>query len=155
HSGGNVIVFGVGPDQKRADAAARLLAPNASLESGLIADSWTKPNVSDFHDRLKTYGSNQPPSISDAPAPSPDRPGFALRRFGNGMVIAADTDDLFAEPAQHWILMLNSLGSERWLWYRRHGVSYERKNVDFWNWLVRGVGLAPVTEFRVLITVFV
>jgi hypothetical protein len=51
--------------------------------------------------------------------------------------------------------MLNSLGSDRWLWYRRHGLSLQRKNADFWNWLVRGVGLAPVTEFRVLITAFV
>ncbi|HVX13139.1 MAG TPA: hypothetical protein VHC22_18285 [Pirellulales bacterium] len=154
-AGGNVIVFDVGPEQKRADDAARLLAPNESLDNGLIAESWTKPNVSDFQDRLKTYGTNQTPSVSDAAAPSPDQSPFRLRRFGDGMVVAADTDDLFAQPAQHWIWMLNSVGTERWLWYRRHGTSYDRKNGDFWNWLVRGVGMAPVTEFRVLITVFV
>jgi hypothetical protein len=71
------------------------------------------------------------------------------------MVIAAAPDDLFKQPAQHWVWMLNSLGVDRWQWYRRHGVSLERKNGDFWNWLVRGVGLAPVTQFRVLITAFV
>ena len=154
-SGGNVIVFDVGAEQKQADEAARLLAPNSSLAGGLVADGWTKPNVFDFKDRLKAYGGTQTPSISDAPNQNPQSPVFSLRRFGDGMLLAADTDDLFAQPAQHWIWMLNSLGPDRWLWYRRHGVSYDRKNGDFWSWLVRGVGLAPVTEFRVLITAFV
>jgi hypothetical protein len=40
-------------------------------------------------------------------------------------------------------------------WNARHGMAPDDVNRDFVNLLVPGVGLAPVTEFRVLITVFV
>jgi hypothetical protein len=40
-------------------------------------------------------------------------------------------------------------------WESRHGMTPDSANSDFANWLVPGVGLAPVTEFRVMITVFV
>ncbi len=40
-------------------------------------------------------------------------------------------------------------------WQSRHGLAPDLANEDFANLLVPGVGLAPVTEFRVLITVFV
>jgi hypothetical protein len=39
-------------------------------------------------------------------------------------------------------------------WESRHGLAPESANTDFPNLLVPGVGLAPVTEFRVLITLF-
>jgi hypothetical protein len=40
-------------------------------------------------------------------------------------------------------------------WDARHGLVPDDANLDFTNLLVPGVGLAPVTEFRVLITLFV
>lgn len=40
-------------------------------------------------------------------------------------------------------------------WQSRHGMAPDFANEDFANLLVPGMGLAPVTEFRVLITVFV
>jgi hypothetical protein len=40
-------------------------------------------------------------------------------------------------------------------WESRHGMTPNSANRDFVNLLVPGVGLAPVTEFRVLITLFV
>ncbi len=40
-------------------------------------------------------------------------------------------------------------------WEVRHGLAPSDANLDFANLLVPGVGLAPVTEFRVLITLFV
>lgn len=40
-------------------------------------------------------------------------------------------------------------------WDARHGTAPDSANYDFANLLVPGVGLAPVTEFRVLITLFV
>ena len=38
---------------------------------------------------------------------------------------------------------------------QRHGLSLQRENPDFWNFLIPGVGMAPVTQFCVLISVFV
>jgi hypothetical protein len=40
-------------------------------------------------------------------------------------------------------------------WDQRHGMTPDNANFEFANLLVPGVGLAPVTEFRVLITLFV
>ena len=40
-------------------------------------------------------------------------------------------------------------------WDRRHGMTPADANMEFADLLVPGVGLAPVTEFRVLITLFV
>jgi hypothetical protein len=154
-SGGNVVLYDAGATSASADDAARWLAPEASLSSGLIAAEWSKPSAADCSNRLRAYGGAQPPLVGEPPSGVPDPPPFYVRRFGDGMVLAAAAKDVFTQPAQHWIWMLNSLGPERWLWYRRHGLSLDRKNADFWNWLVRGVGMAPVTEFRVLITAFV
>jgi hypothetical protein len=39
-------------------------------------------------------------------------------------------------------------------WDSRHGMAPNAANTDFANLLVPGVGLAPVTEFRILITLF-
>ncbi len=40
-------------------------------------------------------------------------------------------------------------------WGQRHGLTPDAPNDEYANWLVPGVGLAPVTEFRILITLFV
>jgi hypothetical protein len=40
-------------------------------------------------------------------------------------------------------------------WESRHGLTPDTANSDFADWLVPGVGRAPVNEFRVLITLFV
>lgn len=40
-------------------------------------------------------------------------------------------------------------------WEARHGLTPDDANLDFANLLVPGVGLAPVSEFRILITLFV
>ena len=54
-----------------------------------------------------------------------------------------------------WNWVFNTLGPEHWSWYRRHGLSLQRENSAFWNFLIPGVGLAPVTQFQVLISLFV
>lgn len=40
-------------------------------------------------------------------------------------------------------------------WIFRHGISFEQGSQDFWTMLIPDVGLAPISEFRVLITMFV
>jgi len=84
---------------------------------------------------------------------------FVLRPLQLGMVVAVADEDPFAlsfrRSALGWGWLLNSLGSRRFLWYQRHGLSASRENKEFWNFLIPGVGLAPVMAFRVLITLFV
>ncbi|MDH3719092.1 MAG: hypothetical protein OES79_13320, partial [Planctomycetota bacterium] len=43
----------------------------------------------------------------------------------------------------------------RQYWSIRHGVSFDQGSQDFWTMLIPDVGLAPIGEFRILITLFV
>lgn len=84
---------------------------------------------------------------------------FVFREFDTGMIVAVADEELFEisnpQVTLGWAWLLNSIGSRRFLWYQRHGMSPVRENPEFWNLLIPGVGLAPVTGFRVLITLFV
>lgn len=89
------------------------------------------------------------------PTGPPQEAPFLLRELQMGMVVAVAGDDLFQQSSADWAWILNSLGSERFLWYQRHGVSTVRPNPEFMQFLIPGVGLAPVAAFCVLITFFV
>ena len=84
---------------------------------------------------------------------------FVLRPLGLGLVVAVADEDLFTgnDPREvlGWSWMLNSIGARRLFWYQRHGLSTFRENRHFWGFLIPGVGLPPITAFRVLITLFV
>lgn len=80
---------------------------------------------------------------------------FWLRPYYWGMVVALGPEAAWPGTEVRWRWMLNALGPEHWLWDRRHGVSVIDANPEFWNFLIPGVGLAPVTAFEVLITLFV
>jgi hypothetical protein len=54
-----------------------------------------------------------------------------------------------------WNWLLSTLGSGRWQWHMRHGLIMGQQNPDFWNFSIPGVGLAPVTAFQILITLFI
>ena len=56
-------------------------------------------------------------------------------------------------PEAAWLF--NELGGHTWMWYQRHGMSLHRANDDYWNWLVPGIGRAPVGSFLILIAAFV
>ena len=74
-----------------------------------------------------------------------------------GCVVAIGPQELSTSKedlAQHdWILA--SLGEIRWQWYRRHGLSQVRMNDGFWDFLIPGVGAAPVKAFLCIISAFV
>jgi len=91
-------------------------------------------------------------------------PHFMLHPYGMGTIVALKDADPFSvsdngneqeEQKTRWSWLLGELGHDRWLWARRHGISMVRENRDFFNLLIPGVGAAPVTEFCVLITLFV
>jgi hypothetical protein len=96
------------------------------------------------------------PSVA-VPAPvgkAPPEARFLLREYEMGLVVALAAGDPFPGTVDEWRGVLNAVGPDRWLWYRRHGMSLIRENADYWNFLIPGVGLVPVTEFCVLITLF-
>jgi len=176
-AGGNLLVSGMGNDFAQLEEAERLLdlSPPTQTAGATPRAGWNSPNKNDYNRDLgppfgkttnglgvvtATVNGQQVPIAPAAPAAAPESPafvapGFVTRPLELGMVVAVAADDPFAEPPEMWGALLRTLTPERWAWYRRHGVSLDRDNTDFWNWLIPGVGLAPVTEFRILITLFV
>jgi hypothetical protein len=75
--------------------------------------------------------------------------------LGEGMVVAIPDADPTSNSNFAWQLVFNNVGSERWHWATRTGVAFSSPNESYWNFLIPGVGAAPVTAFQVLITMFV
>jgi hypothetical protein len=84
---------------------------------------------------------------------------FLVREYGMGSVTVISSKDPFSGNSQWlastWSQLLNLLGSDRYRWNARHGINMGLPNSDFWQFLIPGVGLAPVHTFQVFITLFV
>jgi len=95
----------------------------------------------------------------EKPPRAPREPGFLLRTDRMGTIAAISAANPLAGPTRwtkwEWDWLLASLGSDRWGWCARHGLVVGRESPDFWDFVVPGVGLAPVREFQILITLFV
>jgi tetratricopeptide (TPR) repeat protein len=100
---------------------------------------------------------------SDVPAKGRDRnqiadseaaaAPFVIRSFGFGQLVRMVADP-FPGAEVDWAWLFNTLQIERLRWSERHGMAGSGENDDFWNFLIAGVGRAPVGAFQVLITVF-
>jgi hypothetical protein len=86
--------------------------------------------------------------------PLPDSELFRVRSLGWGRVVALAPEELADASGYQWAWALNDLGPDRWRWYRRHGLSCQRSNPTFWDFLIPGVGAAPVRTFLAVITGF-
>lgn len=180
-AGGNLIICDIAGDVEKLAAIDRMVGePPARWQIKDPAErGWRTPSPTSFTDELagpfgrQTLGMMQgapgmaaggmPPGAAPAnPAPQPPPPSkpafdpaFHFRKHGLGQCAAVSADDLMAQSSPEWAGILNTISSDRWVWFRRHGVSPQRENDDFWKLPVLGVGLAPVTAFQVLITGFV
>jgi hypothetical protein len=119
----------------------------------------TPPNTYPYYGGPQPY---QPASVNTpkkAIAPLKSLPAIRLREYGMGTVAAIGSSNPFAGDSKwsptDWAVLLSAIGKDRWLWNHRHGVNLGQMNEDFWNFLIPGVGLAPVRTFQVFITLFV
>lgn len=80
---------------------------------------------------------------------------FVSRPYEMGMVVAIATAKPFDEGVRFWAWLNNHLTAQRVIWRQRHGISLTRENPEFFHFLIKGVGKAPLNAFRVLITLFV
>ena len=85
----------------------------------------------------------------------PETPPFLLREMNLGRLVAIAAEDPCAGKTTSWMWLFNSLPPRNLKWYQRYGMSMSRENRDYWEFLVPGIGRAPVTSFMVLISVFV
>jgi hypothetical protein len=80
---------------------------------------------------------------------------FVMRPLGEGMVVAIPDASPTTNSYFPWQTVISNVGPERWHWSTRNGVNFSSTNETYWNFLIPGVGTAPVTAFQVLITLFV
>ncbi|MEE3372830.1 MAG: hypothetical protein VX346_26080, partial [Planctomycetota bacterium] len=96
---------------------------------------------------------------------------FLYRSIGLGRVVALGATRAFPGTLESWRWLSHTLhprkvaaknellgsptGIQRLTWTGRHGMSFSSGNMEYWNWLVPGVGLPPVTTFLVAISLFV
>ena len=162
HNGGTLIVFGAGDKWERIGELQQLLGlPATGIdETGDIDPTkfgWITPSR---NEETGPPVSKSPEAASDEsdnredPATAP----FVMQSAGFGTVVALRVDDSSTSSntkSPDWNRLLISVGPQRWQWFQRYGLSMYRPNEDFWNFLIPGVGLAPVTQFQVIITAFV
>ena len=71
------------------------------------------------------------------------------------MAAIASTDQFDQGEKFPWKWLYNTIGALRWQWSCATGSTLYGTNENFWNFLIPGVGLVPVTSFQILITLFV
>jgi hypothetical protein len=94
---------------------------------------------------------NETSSVRPKP---PANPPFVHRALGQAQIVAVAAENPFPGTDYQWSWIFNALPSRNWLWYQRHGVSYQANNDHFWSFLIPGIGSAPVLTFLALISVF-
>jgi hypothetical protein len=166
HNGGTLVVYGVGANWEHVEQLDRLLGVSDAnqaeatqsdterktpADADLLKRGWiAPPNATDANasplNSLRNALQNAP-TIADAP--------FITRKCGLGLVTAIRSEDNFTGDNFNWTWLYQTIGSQRWQWYQRWGVSLNQPNGDFYSFLIPGVGLAPVMQFQFLITLFV
>ncbi|MCC6126785.1 MAG: hypothetical protein IT426_17620 [Pirellulales bacterium] len=129
---------------KPSGTAAELQIPSSAIPPDPYADTYQPPG-------------SQPTTITMIPGSA--APPLLLREYGMGTVAAIASADPFAgkQPwtVSDWAWLFSSTGQGRWQWNLRHGLNVGQPSADFWNFLIPGVGFAPVRTFQVFITLFV
>ncbi len=170
-SGATLCVFGAGEGYERLDELERSIgAPPLPVDPRRpYARGWTEPKsqrhtvhvnaLSEYSGNVAYYnnqgGVAEETTVPDEQSEPPGPRRFLTRTVRQGALVAIAAENPFPGEPQEWAWLLNSLTQDRWMWYRRHGLSMHRENPDYWDLLIPGVGEAPVNSFLVLISLFV
>ena len=166
NAGGGLWVYGVGDDWQRLPALEELLDLGGAGPgpSGAAIDplsrGWKAPDP-------KIEPTSPPPDsgVTDAAGETPkppvaNRPSFVSRPHGRGQIVAIKPENIFADGEFDWDWLLSTVGDSRLQWTARSGVVLDPAELqsnasNFWQFLIPGVGLTPVLQFQILISLFV
>ena len=173
-TGPTLCVYGVGANFERLPVLEKLLdlsptspdtastkqlwgAPDPRNYSDVIhsvrnvtwQNQWAQPFVQPGKPKKKAKPKKEQSKSPDNPRP------FLVRQVESGRVVALAAEDPFPGTREDWCWLFNSLSEKDWMWYQRHGLSFQRENREYWNLLIPGVGDAPVNSFLILISLFV
>ena len=162
------VALGQRDDGVPADAVSdQSSAPSAMLTADEVndivgptsyRDAWCFPRREDFAAvNINVQNARNSMGMTEAEldfAVLPDRPHFAARRAHLGTVTAFP--GAFSDvPNESWNWLINSFPRSSYRWENRFGLSLSSANEGYWDLLIPGVGLPPVTAFHILLTLFV
>lgn len=176
-TGPTLCVYGVGEDFSGIPELERLFQLDAAPRNdrGSSSDNsptsrWMSPRVADYANEVHSIRGVQWNNQRYMPTPvpqaapntrrtgslKPDNPKpFLIRGVDHGRLVAFADANPFPGKREEWCWLFNTLSTQDWMWYQRHGMSQSRENPQYWNLLIPGVGSAPVSSFLVLISLFV
>lgn len=153
-AGGSLVVYGCGDEWEQLPDVCRLTGVPDDKTTPGESSRWQLANRSKFQNQVEgIFDQNQGNTSYVAPS-AWTTPPFALARCGLGAVVAYKSEEPFPGKPSDWGGLLNSLESRQFLWSRRHGMSHQQENPDFWNFVIPGVGEAPVFSFMTMIALF-
>lgn len=175
-SGRTLIVYGLGDDFLGLAAIEKTLqlAVRPTFESHRYR-GWRAPNLKDRGGPMKHYDpdvynrwgprsatklatTTSEPTLNVHEAGEGDRPaeswGFLIRPAGLGHVVAFEGNP-FPGSETNWNWLFNSIPGSSWNPMVRTGATMQYRNEDFWNFLIAGIGQAPVFSFVIFISLFV
>jgi hypothetical protein len=168
-AGATLCVYDVGEEFEHRGEIEQLmqLDPVSADDQPDLAGGWHEPSVKGFTNTIDatksinggvTWWQQQQmiqgsTKVTSPPSP-PKKSPFVVRRAGQGHLVAIATETPFPGTDYGWNWIFNSIPSRNWLPYQRHGVSHYQENMQFWNFLVEGIGRAPVKTFLAMITLF-
>ncbi len=79
------------------------------------------------------YGPMGMGGLNGIPTRPPKEDLFRRRDLGLGTIVAVASTEPFYGRSREWHWLFQELRPDRWMWYRRHGLSRQRTNPDFWK----------------------
>jgi hypothetical protein len=133
-----------------------LLLSDYDIDENLVAEIPVIPSNPAAAAAAAAQAMGQTATAANLPKDSAE--WFAVRGWGLGTVVAFrrnmhSRSDMDNQEATR--VFSQSLLAPRHLWGGRFGSTSDDGNVEFNDWLIPGVGMAPVGSFQILITLFV
>ena len=170
-TGGTLIVFDVGAEPQKSEPLHKLLnrADNPEFIKGWTAADLSRRTPIQYVSPDGTMSGSVPGAIvgtvpvvpsSSSPEAAVNVPvwdasgsAFAMQSYGLGRVFAFSGNP-FPGSAMDWNWLLETMGQSGWKWSARMGNAPRMWHPEFFQFLIPGVGAAPVYAFLVLITGF-
>ncbi len=138
------------------DQATRSWQPVTRISDLTPPDPFARSNSGAGLSRGDSNAGTAPPGNSGTAGTKQPTASMRERKLGLGTVVVfpGDVVEAIQELTEAGVVP-DFAGPSSILWNIRHGVEPFADNSDFWDWLIPGVGLPPIMEFQILITLFV
>lgn len=167
-TGGTLWVYGVGSEWQGVpliESSFELGSPSkpatTSTPNGEAPAGWQLPDGSESTGYIYNSSSpnnnllNSTASFGSRSTREPSAASWAWRPVGMGQIFAFMSKAPFETEGDQLEWVLGTMSVRRADWGTRHGGSPILPTNEFWNFVIPGIGVAPVGGFQIFITLFV